>query len=206
MCKICKNELLSLSVSKNWDSACLEWECLEDPIMLCDEKSHCVCGHSIHEIYTLTNKHNNTSREFGNVCIVWAFTENAENKINVTHDELIMRISYYTCKPCGKSLKRASRGGHLTTQKHMNRVAAIALEEKRLRDKAEALRQHKLTHKACRKCAKFTIPKAHIATICYACGLDERGKAKCACGNIYNKKFPRCYHCSMVKKLKFQNN
>ncbi|MDV6315928.1 hypothetical protein [Idiomarina sp. HP20-50] len=61
-------EIISLSLSSNWDAAKLEWKLHE--IYEADEPETCLCGHfPIIEICVLSNTHNFNQAVVGNCCV-----------------------------------------------------------------------------------------------------------------------------------------
>jgi len=62
-----KEEILLLSVAKDWHIAVGEWELYHTYI---DENmAHCLCGHPIQEICVLSNTKNGARAEVGNHCV-----------------------------------------------------------------------------------------------------------------------------------------
>ena len=68
------NGIIEKSVSKQWDTARLEWVLVN--VYETDEPDTCLCGHyPIKEICVLKNKRNNEIVEVGNCCVkkIWSF-------------------------------------------------------------------------------------------------------------------------------------
>lgn len=61
-------EIIALSVARNWDEAKREWA-LED-VYQAEEQQTCLCGHfPIREICVIRNRVNSTEAEVGNCCV-----------------------------------------------------------------------------------------------------------------------------------------
>lgn len=74
------SEIITLSKSKEWDSAKKEWYCYQ--IYKTDSPQSCLCGHyPIKELCFIRNKENNNQVVVGNCCINKFFGDKGFNKM-----------------------------------------------------------------------------------------------------------------------------
>lgn len=66
-CKRFRNNLLKYSVSKEYEEAKNEWYLTES--YFSDETEYCICGHDIHNVFIIENKHNQNKLKIGICCI-----------------------------------------------------------------------------------------------------------------------------------------